>query len=156
MIITETGVYGDTEAEFFQKLLSEKITLFIDVRQRRGMRGIKYAFANSIYLQNKLKDLGIKYIHMKELAPTAEIREEQKKYDLNIKQLKRSREFLSEKFIELYKEKVLSHFDFQHFISEFALEKVVFFCVEKNCLACHRKLIFDTLKKEYKIDGYGF
>lgn len=70
MFVTATGVYGNSETEFFQKLLDEKITLFVDVRQRRGMRGSKYAFVNSTYLQNKLNELGIQYIHIKELAPT--------------------------------------------------------------------------------------
>lgn len=75
MIATATGVYGNTEDEFFRKILNEQITLFVDVRQRRGMRGSQYAFANSTYLQNKLKELGIKYVHIKALAPTISIRD---------------------------------------------------------------------------------
>lgn len=39
MVICATGVYGKTEHEFFDSLLSENITLFVDIRQRRGMRG---------------------------------------------------------------------------------------------------------------------
>ena len=33
MIITATGVYGNNETEFFEKLLREKITLFIFHKQ---------------------------------------------------------------------------------------------------------------------------
>lgn len=156
MFVTATGVYGNSETEFFQKLLDEKITLFVDVRQRRGMRGSKYAFVNSTYLQNKLNELGIQYIHIKELAPTNEIREEQKKYDLLSNQTKQARECLGDKFIALYKEQILKNFDFQNFINQFNSEKVVFFCVEKNCSACHRTLIVDKFKKEYQINGYCF
>ena len=32
------------------------------------MRGGKYPFANSKYLQDKLKEIGIEYLHLKELA----------------------------------------------------------------------------------------
>ena len=146
MIITATGVYGNTEVEFFQKLIDAKITIFVDVRQRRGMRGSKYAFVNSTYLQDKLSELGISYIHIKALAPTTEIREAQKQ----------ARLCLGEKFIELYKEKVLNNFNFIDFLNQFEAEKVVFFCVEQYCSACHRKLILDKLKKDYKLNGYCF
>ncbi|RRD89953.1 DUF488 domain-containing protein [Conchiformibius steedae] len=156
MIATATGVYGNTEDEFFQKLLDEKITLFVDVRQRRGMRGRKYAFVNSNYLQNKLSELGIKYIHEKVLAPIDEIRVVQKKHDLISNQTKQARECLSDEFVSLYKEIILEKFDFQDFINRFNSEKIVFFCVEKNCLACHRSLIVNKLKEEYQQDGYFF
>lgn len=156
MFVTATGVYGNTETEFFQKLLDEKITLFVDVRQRRGMRGNKYAFANSIYLQNKLNELGIDYMHIKELAPTNEIREAQKQNDLSTNQTKQKRECLGSKFIELYGEQILKNFDFENFINQFNSEKVTFFCVEQNCSACHRILIVDKLKKEFGLDGYCF
>lgn len=156
MFVTATGVYGNNETEFFQKLLDENITLFVDVRQRRGMRGSKYAFANSTYLQNKLNELGIQYIHIKELAPTNEIREAQKQNDLLTNQTKQKRECLGKKFIELYDEKILKQFDFQKFINQFNMEKVVFFCVEQNCSACHRTLIIDKLKKEFGLNGYCF
>ena len=50
------GVYNSTEVEFFNKIKSNQIELFCDIRQRRGVRGSKYKFVNSIYLQNKLKN----------------------------------------------------------------------------------------------------
>ena len=156
MIITATGVYGNTEVEFFQKLIDAKITLFVDVRQRRGMRGSKYAFVNSTYLQDKFSELGISYIHIKALAPTTEIREAQKKQDSLSNETKQARLCLGEKFIELYKEKVLNNFNFIDFLNQFEAEKVVFFCVEQYCSACHRKLILDKLKKDYKLNGYCF
>lgn len=156
MIVTATGVYGNTESDFFQKLLDEKITLFIDVRQRRGMRGSKYAFVNSIYLQNKLQELGVKYVYIKELAPTTFIRDEQKKQDMLLNTTKSTRKCLGNKFIELYKKDILNVFDFQNFINQYNTEKIIFFCVEEKCEACHRSLIIDKLKTEFLIDGYCF
>ena len=55
------GVYNSTEQEFFNKLTSNEIDTFCDIRQRRGVRGAKYAFVNSNRLQNKLKELNIRY-----------------------------------------------------------------------------------------------
>ncbi len=40
------GVYGSTGNEFFQKLIDNNIDTFCDIRQRRGVRGAKYAFVN--------------------------------------------------------------------------------------------------------------
>ncbi|WP_278752735.1 hypothetical protein, partial [Alistipes putredinis] len=55
------GVYGSTEQSFFTKLKENGIDTFCDIRQRRGVRGKKYAYVNSTYLQNKLKEYGIKF-----------------------------------------------------------------------------------------------
>ena len=41
------GVYGLTEDDFFQKLISSSIDTFCDIRRRRGVRGAKYAYVNS-------------------------------------------------------------------------------------------------------------
>ena len=69
------GVYGSTEESFFGALIENEIELFIDVRARRGMRqSSPYKFVNSTVLQQKLRQLGIYYAHLKELAPTREIR----------------------------------------------------------------------------------
>lgn len=156
MIATATGVYGNTEDEFFQKILNEQITLFVDVRQRRGMRGSQYAFVNSTYLQSKLQELGIKYIHIKELAPTTFIRNEQKKQDSLHNTIKSQRECLGSKFIELYQKDILNNYNFQDFIENYNAEKILFFCVERECKACHRSLIIDKLKSEFLIDGHCF
>ncbi len=87
------GVYGLSEDQYFSKLLENKIDAFVDIRQRRAVRGSKYSFVNSTKLQNKLSALGIKYFHVLELAPTTEIRELQKKDDVSkgIKKIDRCR-----------------------------------------------------------------
>lgn len=71
------GVYASTEESFFNKLTDNKIDVFCDIRQRRGVRGSKYSYVNIRYLQEKLTPLGINYVYAKELAPTTEIREKQ-------------------------------------------------------------------------------
>lgn len=68
------GVYGSNESSYFSKLIKNNIDLFIDVRQRRGVRGAKYSFVNSKRLQHKLSELGVQYLHIVDLAPTKEIR----------------------------------------------------------------------------------
>jgi uncharacterized protein (DUF488 family) len=149
------GVYGSTEQEFFKKLTDHQIDTFCDIRQRRGVRGAKYAFVNSNRLQQRLNELNIKYAHISELAPTKEIRELQKEADLQKGELKRERQELGKVFKIAYKNKILSHFDFVGFLStldDIAASRVVFFCVEELPEACHRSLVTDKLHKM----GYEF
>lgn len=142
-----TGVYGETENSFFQKIIDKKITLFIDVRNRRGMRGSKYKFANSLYLQKKLNELGIKYIHVKELAPTNDIRQIQKSQDQLSNETKQKRTKLSNNFIEEYNKNILSKFNFNYLEKLVAGENALFFCVEAEDHSCHRFLIVEKLKR---------
>ena len=146
------GVYNSTEKEFFNKLLSNGVDTFCDIRQRRGVRGAKYSFVNSIKLQNKLGELGIKYLYVKELAPTQEIRDLQKEADKKNKELKSERQKLGDVFCENYNKKILSEFHFQNFIESLKIlsaKKVVLFCVEENHSACHRSLVSEKLKSEF-------
>lgn len=156
MVICATGVYGKTESEFFNNLLAENITLFIDIRQRRGMRGKKYSFVNSLYLQEKLKDINIKYLYLKDLAPTSEIRQEQKGEDAKNDIKKSSRIELHSNFIEKYNNNILDNFNFDQILELIEKEKIVFFCVEEYCNACHRSLLLKRLKEGFNIDGYCF
>ena len=49
MKIFTIGVYNSSETHFFDKLKNNHIDVFCDIRQRRGVRGRKYAFVNSLY-----------------------------------------------------------------------------------------------------------
>ncbi len=144
------GVYGSTESEYFKKLIDNKIDMFCDIRQRRGVRGKKYTFVNSKKLQQKLDDLHIKYMHILELAPTKEIRKLQKEADLKSGILKRERDTLGKVFTIAYKNTILKNFDFNDFIKKLEIERVenvVLFCVEENPAACHRSLVAEKLEK---------
>ena len=149
------GVYNSTEQEYFKKLTENHIDTFCDIRQRRGVRGAKYAFVNSNRLQQKLNELDIKYGHIIDLAPTSEIRELQKEADAQQQELKRDRSKLGKIFTIAYKDRILSNFDFDNFIDkleETGANRVVLFCVEENAEACHRSIVTDKLDKlGYKI-----
>lgn len=144
------GVYNSTEQEYFDKLTRHNIDTFCDIRQRRGVRGAKYAFVNSKRLQNKLNELDINYIYVPELAPTTEIRELQKDADKKQGELKKDRNTLGKIFKVAYKDRIISQFDFQAFIKileEKEAQRVVFFCVEEKPEACHRSVVTDKLSK---------
>jgi len=146
------GVYNSTEKEFFDKLTENNIDTFCDIRQRRGVRGAKYAFVNSNRLQQKLNELEIKYAHIERLAPTTEIRELQKEIDLEKGELKRERQALGQVFVIEYKNIVLKNFDFDTFLEklvEVGASKVALFCVEEHHEACHRSIVSDKLQNNF-------
>lgn len=141
------GVYGYTEDEFSTKLIDNKINTFVDIRRRRGMRGSKYAFVNSSYLQNKLNELGIQYIYAKDLSPTNDIRENQKEADKRTGFTKKTRNRLDKMFVERYNAECLAHFDWESFMGKFSTNSnIVFFCVEEHPEACHRSLVTKKLE----------
>ncbi|OQY29252.1 MAG: hypothetical protein B6244_04485 [Candidatus Cloacimonetes bacterium 4572_55] len=147
------GVYGFDESTFFDALIRHNVGLFCDIRYRRGMRGAKYAFVNSIYLQKKLKALGIGYIHRKDLAPNNAIRDVQRADDQCQKITKRNRAALSPAFIKAYNAACLTDFNAQKFVDSFGIHDlvVVLFCVEQDPKACHRSLITDRLEMDLNI-----
>lgn len=154
MIFYTIGVYNSTEEVFFEKLVSNKIDIFCDIRQRRGVRGAQYKFVNSIKLQEKLSELNIRYLHVKQLAPTVEIRNIQKTIDKISFEKKHNRRRLSDDFIREYK-KIFDNYDLDLFIDWLKANearKIVFFCVEEDPNACHRSIVSEELnKKGYEI-----
>lgn len=146
------GVYNSTELEFFNKLIENEIDTFCDIRLRRGVRGAKYSFVNSNKLQKKMAELNIRYKHILELAPTKEIREFQKKIDIQKKEVKRKRLYLGQTFNTEYESKILKSFSFNAFLEELekiGANRVVFFCVEEKATACHRSLVTHELNKTF-------
>ncbi len=145
--ILTLGVYGCEEDKFFDALLRHEVGVFCDIRQRRGVRGAQYSFVNSQRLQKKLDELGLQYVHIKELAPTKEIRELQKSADQSSQTKKRERSGLSDDFIEAYQSEVLKDYTPNAFLDEIGeeCEVVVLFCVEREPEACHRMLAADYL-----------
>lgn len=146
------GVYGKTEEEYFSTIQSFKIDCFIDIRRRRGVRGKKYSFVNSNKLQEILKNNNIEYLYERDLAPSSSIRSVQKAIDKNLKIKKTEREELSKDFINLYTDQILNKFNFENLFSKLRSMKkknIVFFCVEKNAIACHRSIIAKKLENTY-------
>lgn len=136
------GVYGFDQQSFFQALLDASVDMFCDIRLRRGMRGSEYAFANSANLQKQLQQLGIRYMHVKSLAPTQAIRDQQKAEDRQTKQAKRTRTSLGQTFIQAYETACLSTFDSTNFLHTIGNDAkvIALFCVERDPQACHRSL----------------
>lgn len=96
------GVYGFDEVSFLDGLMRDGITMLLDVRQRRGVRGPEYAWANSQRLQSSLAAAGIAYRHHRELAPTTELRQLQYAEDARQGVGKRSRRELAASYVSRY------------------------------------------------------
>ncbi|HET9999275.1 MAG TPA: DUF488 domain-containing protein [Ktedonobacteraceae bacterium] len=148
--IVTIGVYGFDEQGFFKALLDAKIDIFCDIRLRRGMRGSIYAFANSTYLQRRLGESGIRYLHIKELAPNQAIREQQQQEDKKLGIAKRTRKELGQAFIQAYERECLASFDSGEFIKQVGQDAKVIglFCVEREPEACHRSLAAQKLARD--------
>ena len=58
------GVYGFDAETFMHALRKADVRVLIDVRQRRGVRGSEYAWANAARLQASLEHEGIDYRHL--------------------------------------------------------------------------------------------
>ena len=149
MIVT-IGAYGFDEEGFFRALKDAGVSTFCDIRTRRGMRGSTYAFANSARLQRRLGEMGIKYVHAKELAPGKEIRAVQEREDKRKRVAKRARTTLGEAFVEAYRSERLAGFDSARFLEGLGPEAgvVCLFCVEADPAACHRSLVAEKLAKD--------
>lgn len=144
------GVYNSTECSYFNKLTENNINLFLDIRQRRGVRGSQYKYVNSNYLQAKLQELGIKYEYIKELAPTKEIRQMQKDADQRNGETKKQRTTLGSVFASEYKRQILANFDIKNLskrLSDLGDINVVLFCVEEHAEACHRSIVASKLSE---------
>ena len=152
--IVTIGVYGFDEDSFFEALCRAKVDTFCDIRSRRGVRGSTYAFANSLRLQARLAELGIRYIYRKDLAPTKAVRDKQAEADKATKTAKRKRTGLGEEFITAYCIECLAGFDPHSLLDDLEADAqvVVLFCVEKNPEACHRSLVAAKLAKELKLE----
>tara|TARA_B100002052_G_scaffold15798_1_gene12629 strand:+ start:16287 stop:16772 length:486 start_codon:yes stop_codon:yes gene_type:complete len=145
------GVYETNEIDFFNKLKNNNIDIFCDIRRRRGVRGAKYSFVNSLRLQEKLNEMNIEYLHFIEMSPSNEIREKQKQEDTKLKIDKRKRSVLGSTFINLYKKEHLNEkniSNFTNFLSNSSNKNIVLFCVEKDPLACHRSILTDYLENK--------
>jgi uncharacterized protein (DUF488 family) len=144
--VTTIGVYGWALDSFLDALRTADVRLVLDVRQRRGVRGSEYAWANAKRLQAALDEVGIAYEHHKELAPTTELRELQYRADDRTGVGKRSRIELAPDYVERYTEEILGQVDLRPLVDQ--LPKggaAALLCVERDPEACHRSLIAERL-----------
>jgi uncharacterized protein (DUF488 family) len=148
--IATIGVYGWTLDSFLNALRAASVQVVLDVRQRRGVRGHEYAWANSARLQAAFASAGIEYRHHKELAPTTNLRQLQYEEDARKGAGKRSRLGLAPEYREGYRQEILDRFDLSRLVSELpAAGLAALLCVERDPEACHRSLITERLEAEY-------
>jgi uncharacterized protein (DUF488 family) len=118
------------------------------VRQRRGVRGAQYAWANAGRLEVALREAKIGYQHLPELAPTTAMREAQYEADAEKGEGKRDRTVLSPAYVELYTEQVLDPADLNPLVRFVGRSSAALFCVERDAAACHRSLIAARLARD--------
>ena len=150
--VATIGVYGFTVERFLDALHRADVRLLLDVRQRRGVRGREYAWANAGRLQAALAAAGIEYRHHRELAPTTELRRLQYREDERLGVGKRSRSELAPAYRERYVNEVLDRVDLAPIVRELPTGGCsALFCVERDPAACHRSLITARLAHEYGV-----
>jgi len=144
------GVYGFTAAAFLDRLAGAGVGLLLDLRQRRGVRGPDYSWANSARLQRALAASDVGYRHVKELAPTTELRRLQYREDDRRGVGKRNRVALAPEYAERYSREILGPFDLGALLAELPGDSVIaLFCVERDPEACHRSLVAQRLRDEH-------
>jgi uncharacterized protein (DUF488 family) len=146
--VATIGVYGSTLEAFLDALRSAEIPLVLDVRQRRGVRGSAYAWANSKRLQAALAGADIGYEHHPELAPTTELRQLQYAEDARQGVGKRSRAELAPDYVKRYTREILDTVNLGPLVERLP---AALFCVERDPEACHRSLVAARMAEEHGV-----
>jgi uncharacterized protein (DUF488 family) len=150
LTVATIGIYGASLESFLAALAEADVGLMLDVRQRRGVRGREYAWANSLRLQAALADASIGYRHHRELAPTTELRHLQYREDDRLGEGKRSRTVLAPEYRRRYVQEILDGVDMDAFAARLPREHAsALLCVERDARACHRSLIAERLADEH-------
>jgi uncharacterized protein (DUF488 family) len=146
------GVYDWTPDRFLDALRDADVRILLDVRQRRGVRGSRYAWANSKRLQTALADAGIAYEHLPELAPTTELRRLQYAEDTREGVGKRSRQRLADEYMARFTSERLDQVDLGPIAASMpAGGAVALLCVERDPEACHRSLVAGRLAERFSL-----
>lgn len=116
--------------------------VLLDVRQRRGMRGGRYSFANARALEAGLAARGIDYRYIPELAPSTPTRALQRRADEQRGTSKSVRAALDPAFVEAYERDDVAGFDWQALVRALQPRRSpAVFCVERAPQACHRSIV---------------
>jgi uncharacterized protein (DUF488 family) len=150
--VATIGVYEFDASHFVDALDAANVTKVMDIRQRRGVRGSQYAWANSQRLQALLAEAGIGYEYHPELAPDTELRHLQYRDDDRQGVGKRSRVRLAPEYIGEYTEEILDLVPLEPFVRQLPVHGIgALMCVEATAQACHRSLVAARLA-----DRFGF
>ena len=146
------GVYGFSAESFLEALLLADVRQLLDVRQRRGVRGSEYAWANAGRLTAALEEAGIEYRHHIELAPTTELRHLQYAVDAEQGIGKRNRAELAPAYVERYTTEILDAVDLTPIVEDMPADgQAALLCVEREPEACHRSLIAQRLAERHGV-----
>jgi uncharacterized protein (DUF488 family) len=147
--VVTIGVYEWDLNGFLAALAVADVRVLLDVRQRRGVRGPQYAWANSQRLQAALAAAGIGYRHHRELAPTTELRHLQYAEDALQGVGKRNRVELAPAYVERYTREILDRVDLAPIVASLPPDGAgALLCVEADPEACHRSLIAERMASE--------
>ncbi len=146
------GVYGFNAVSFLQRLQRADVHLLLDVRQRRGVRGPEYAWANARRLQAALAQARIAYEHHLELAPTTALRQLQYAEDARQGVGKRSRRELPAEYTRRYTTEILDRADLAAIVAGLpSRDLAALLCVERDPEACHRSLLAQRLTEQFHV-----
>ncbi|MBV9603520.1 MAG: DUF488 domain-containing protein [Solirubrobacterales bacterium] len=148
--IATIGVYEFDASSFIRALDATGVTQVIDIRQRRGVRGSEYAWANARRLQALLAGARIAYEYHPELAPDTELRQLQYREDDRQGVGKRSRVRLSPEYIHAYTEEILDLAPLEPLVRRLPVHGIgALLCVEATAQACHRSLVAQRLAERF-------
>jgi uncharacterized protein (DUF488 family) len=148
--IATIGVYEFDGPSFVSELDAAGVTQVIDIRQRRGVRGTQYAWANSNRLQARLAEARIGYEYHPELAPDTEMRQLQYRADARQGVGKRSRERLSPEYVREYTTEILDIVPLEPLVQRLPIHGIAaLLCVEATAEACHRSLVAERLAERF-------
>jgi len=139
------GVYGWSPERWIAALQDAGCDTVVDIRARRGVRGREHAFANSKRLQANVAEAGLRYVHLRGLAPSRATRDAQVAADAVSKTAKRDRARLGDAFVAAYRAEVVEVVDWQAIIAEVAAATPALLCVERLPAACHRSIVAAAL-----------
>jgi uncharacterized protein (DUF488 family) len=148
--IATIGVYEFDAPHFVAALDDAGVTKVFDIRQRRGVRGARYAWANAQRLQRLLADARIGYEYHPELAPDTELRQLQYREDDRQGVGKRSRVTLAPEYIERYTTEILDLVPLEPLVRQLPVHGLgALLCVEASARACHRSLVAGRLAERF-------
>lgn len=148
--IATIGVYEFDAASFIRALDAGGVSRILDIRQRRGVRGSQYAWANAQRLQALLAAAHIGYEHHPELAPTTELRQLQYRDDAHQGVGKRSRLRLAPDYTRAYTEEILDLVPLEPLVKRLPVHGIAaLMCVEATAEACHRSLVAERLSERF-------
>jgi uncharacterized protein (DUF488 family) len=151
--IATIGVYEWDAGTFIAALDEARVTKVFDIRQRRGVRGARYSWANAQRLQLLVAENRIGYEYHPELAPTTELRHLQYREDDRQGVGKRNRGRLAPEYVREYTEDILDLVALEPLVRQMPVHGIgALMCVEATAQACHRSLVAQRLHERFEVE----